>query len=107
MPDLPFTPTCLQAAIAMIPAGPWAVGVSGGADSVALLRLLHDRADLQLRIIHIDHQLRGSESDADAQFVVDLARQLGVPSDLVRRVDAESSMASLPKNPSARYRAVR
>jgi tRNA(Ile)-lysidine synthetase-like protein len=94
-------------AIAAIPPSPWAVGVSGGADSVALLLLLHDRPELSLRVVHIDHQLRRAESDADAAFVADLAAQLGVPCDIFCRSDIETSMADLPANPSARYRAVR
>ena len=53
------------------------VGVSGGADSVALFRLLEAlRKDLgiTLLILHFDHCLRGEESAADAQFVKSLAR---------------------------------
>jgi tRNA(Ile)-lysidine synthase len=53
------------------------VAVSGGADSVALLRLLIElRPDIGivLSAVHFNHQLRGTASDADAQFVADLAR---------------------------------
>jgi tRNA(Ile)-lysidine synthase len=53
------------------------VAVSGGADSVALLRLLVDlRPELGvvLSVVHFNHQLRGAASDADAQFVADLAQ---------------------------------
>ena len=49
------------------------VGVSGGADSVALLRLLEemqDEAGTRLTVLHFNHQLRGGESDADEKFVV-------------------------------------
>ena len=52
------------------------VAVSGGADSVALLRALDaardQRAPLPLVLAHLNHQLRGNESDADEAFVVDL-----------------------------------
>lgn len=57
------------------------VAVSGGADSVGLLRLLerlHRRLGIALMVAHFDHGLRGAESDADAEFVVDLARRLGL-----------------------------
>jgi tRNA(Ile)-lysidine synthase len=56
------------------------VAVSGGADSVALLRALDaardPRATMPLVLAHLNHQLRGRESDADEQFVVDLQERL-------------------------------
>lgn len=55
-----------------------AVGVSGGADSVALLRLLLElRAELGvvLSVVHFNHQLRGPASDADEKFVSALAQK--------------------------------
>ena len=58
-----------------------AVAVSGGADSVALLRLLVEiRAELGilLSVAHVNHKLRGEESDEDERFVAELARQLGL-----------------------------
>jgi tRNA(Ile)-lysidine synthase len=57
------------------------VGVSGGADSVALLRGLCElRGEQQLEIIaaHLDHQLRGERSRDDATWVEALCTQLGV-----------------------------
>lgn len=51
--------------------------VSGGADSVALLRLLLElRKDLGivLSVVHFNHKLRGADSDADEKFVAELAR---------------------------------
>jgi tRNA(Ile)-lysidine synthase len=53
------------------------VAVSGGADSVALLRLLLEaRAELGivLSVVHFNHRIRGADADADEQFVRDLAR---------------------------------
>jgi tRNA(Ile)-lysidine synthase len=53
------------------------VAVSGGADSVALLRLLlelRSEIGIVLSVVHFNHQLRGADSDGDAQFVADLAR---------------------------------
>ncbi len=58
------------------------VAVSGGPDSVALLAGLHAlRDELQVELIvgHVDHRLRGTESDTDARFVADLATNLGLP----------------------------
>lgn len=57
------------------------VAVSGGADSVALLRLLLEiqhEAGLVISVVHLNHQLRGAESDADEQFVRDLASAHGL-----------------------------
>jgi tRNA(Ile)-lysidine synthase len=54
------------------------VAVSGGIDSVALLRLLLElRGELGivLSAVHFNHKLRGAESDADEGFVADLARE--------------------------------
>jgi tRNA(Ile)-lysidine synthase len=58
-----------------------AAAVSGGADSVALLCLfLELRAELGivLSIAHVNHKLRGNESDEDARFVANLADQHGL-----------------------------
>ena len=58
------------------------VGVSGGADSVALLRALHERKaelGLVLHVAHLHHGLRGAEADADLEFVRELAAGLGLP----------------------------
>ena len=52
------------------------MAVSGGADSVALLRLFIElRAELGivLSVVHFNHKLRGTESDFDEKFVADLA----------------------------------
>lgn len=54
------------------------VAVSGGADSIALLHLLH-RAGRAGAVAHFDHQTRGGESGADAEFVARVARGLGLP----------------------------
>jgi tRNA(Ile)-lysidine synthase len=59
-----------------------AVGVSGGADSVALLRALHASArelGLVLHAAHLHHGLRGAEADGDLEFVRELAAELQVP----------------------------
>ncbi len=57
------------------------VAVSGGADSVALLRLLDalkSELGIRLLVLHFNHQLRGAESDADEQFVAALAAERGL-----------------------------
>ena len=54
------------------------VAVSGGIDSVALLRLLLElrhELGIVLSVVHFNHKLRGAESDADRQFVAGLARE--------------------------------
>lgn len=58
-----------------------AAAVSGGADSVALLFLLEElRAELGivLSVAHVNHKLRGAESDEDERFVAQLAARLGL-----------------------------
>src|SRR4030042_1999539 len=58
------------------------VGVSGGPDSVCLLHVLaglRRNLGLKLHIAHLNHMLRGAESDADAEYVAALARKLRIP----------------------------
>jgi len=63
---------------AMIPAGrKIGVAVSGGADSVFLLHALHELG-LAATVLHINHGLRGAESDRDEEFVRDLATRCGL-----------------------------
>lgn len=67
-----------------------AVGVSGGADSVALLRFLaalRPQFGWDLVVCHIHHGLRGAEADRDERFVRALAEQQGLPC-AVSRIDA-------------------
>jgi len=52
--------------------------VSGGADSVFLLTALQE-AGLAAAVLHVNHQLRGAESDADEAFVRELAAASGLP----------------------------
>ena len=57
------------------------VAVSGGADSVALLRVLlelQEEIGIVLAVAHFNHGLRGAESDADQAFGAELARQSGL-----------------------------
>jgi tRNA(Ile)-lysidine synthase len=58
------------------------VAVSGGADSVALLRLLlelREKLGIVLSVVHFNHKLRGKASDADQEFVATLAVRNDLP----------------------------
>ena len=55
-------------------------GVSGGADSVCLLRLLHEfgkESGCRLICVHVNHGIRGAEADRDESFVKELCDELG------------------------------
>ncbi|PPD57980.1 tRNA lysidine(34) synthetase TilS [Dehalogenimonas etheniformans] len=61
------------------------VAVSGGADSVGLLHILHNissELDISLHVAHLDHMLRGEPSRQDAEFVKKLADRLCLPATL-------------------------
>ena len=67
---------------------PLVVAVSGGADSICLLHVLWElrgKLGVELHVAHLDHQLRGADSRADAHYVANLARRLGVPATIERR----------------------
>jgi len=90
--------------------------VSGGPDSVALLRLLlafrGDKAPLPLVIAHLNHQLRGADSDADEAFVSALHASLtaaGVPTLALacQRRDVAAEAHAAGANLEATARAVR
>lgn len=57
------------------------IAVSGGADSVALLRAclnVAPRLDMRVEAVNCNFHLRGAESDSDSAFVADLCEKLGV-----------------------------
>jgi tRNA(Ile)-lysidine synthase len=60
------------------------VAVSGGADSIALLDILANLKDMKLTLVvaHINHMLRGEESEADAAFVSELSKSYRLPVEL-------------------------
>jgi tRNA(Ile)-lysidine synthase len=58
------------------PRSRYLIGVSGGRDSVALLHRLVDLGYRRLIVSHLDHQLRGRASKADARFVERLAASI-------------------------------
>lgn len=64
--------------------------VSGGADSVALLHFLCGlELQVKIRACHLNHCLRGEESDRDERLVRTMCREYGIPLD-VRRADVAS-----------------
>lgn len=67
-----------------------AVALSGGADSVSLLRALAESADslgITVCACHLNHGLRGAESDRDEEFCNSLCEKLHIPI-YTKRVDA-------------------
>lgn len=75
------------------------VAVSGGADSTALLdamvRLSKQNGQLvEIMAAHLNHQLRGTESDEDERFVRELAVRLDVPIFVERIATAEQAQAA-------------
>ena len=85
------------------------VAVSGGADSTALLRTLLARRDelgIVLRVLHVEHGLRGQASVEDAEFVRALAEQFDLPCEVVR-VDTHRRMAEHKESVETAARALR
>ncbi len=77
------------------------VAVSGGADSVCLLHLLRELSPVSL--IHVNHQLRGDESEADETFVRALAARFDLPIH-VKSINLENHEGNLEENArNARY----
>lgn len=73
------------------------VAVSGGPDSIALLDTVHRLASQhqwRLRIGHVNHHLRGAESEADEAFVAHVARERGIPLDIAAVNTAELAARS-------------
>lgn len=86
---------------------PVVLALSGGADSVYLLHVLAAaRPRPRVLCAHVDHRLRGAESDADAAFCAELARAAGFESALLR-VELEPVSGDLEQRARiARYRAL-
>lgn len=82
------------------------VGVSGGPDSVCLLHILgqlKDSLGVRLHVAHLNHMLRGVESDADASYVNELSDALGIPATFEKRdVEAYHKKHSLSLETAAR-----
>ncbi len=76
----------------LVPGDKVLVGVSGGADSVCLLRVLNalrERLGIVLHAAHVNHGLRGAEAEADEAFVQTLCDELAIPLS-VHRADVGS-----------------
>jgi tRNA(Ile)-lysidine synthase len=83
------------------------VTVSGGPDSVCLLHLLVKlRKDLgikKLHVAHLNHKLRGAESDDDAWYVISLCQRLKIPSTIdTRDVNAYHKLKRITVEEAAR-----
>src|SRR5215208_7523342 len=76
--------------------------VSGGPDSVALLRVVVALGGEPV-VLHMDHGLRGEESREDAEFVRELCRTLNVRCE-VRRLGLEDSSNLQERARNERYR---
>jgi len=73
------------------------VAVSGGADSIALLYILHqlnaaEILNVRLSIAHLNHQLRDRDADADENFVIDTAKKLHLTAN-TKRIDVRGYAA--------------
>ncbi|MEN8695415.1 MAG: tRNA lysidine(34) synthetase TilS [Akkermansiaceae bacterium] len=68
------------------------LGISGGRDSVFLLHWLFERDIKNLVLCHLNHGLRGDESDGDADFVAKLAEELALPA-VIDRIDVAALAA--------------
>lgn len=86
-----------------------AAAVSGGADSVALALWLHNFATRPepafsfAGLIHVNHAMRGAESEADEAFCRDLARRLALPIDVVAAPIADTGRSPESAARDARY----
>lgn len=88
------------------PAQRLVVAVSGGADSVALLSglaTLRQELNLQLVAAHLNHQIRGSAADDDAEFVRNISLELKVPIEIrSRNIPAEADQSGESLEEAAR-----
>jgi len=110
--DALVLPRTLRAALdapnASAPGEHLLVAVSAGPDSTALLAALAEVAparQLQLTAAHVDHRLRGRESDADRDAAQELAWQLGIPF-VVREAAVDPGAGVEARARRARYRAL-
>ena len=95
-----------QAMAAFAPALPMAVGLSGGADSTALLVACTERWPGQIAAIHVNHGVQDA-ADRFESHCIALCARLAVPL-AVQRVDARASRGQSPEDAArvARYKAI-
>lgn len=90
-------------ALACLPDGKALLGLSGGRDSVALLHLLLAAGHRDLVLCHLNHGLRGRESDEDAAFVRSLAKKHGLEGEIAKtNVKAQAKKKKLSLETAAR-----
>jgi tRNA(Ile)-lysidine synthase len=85
------------------------IGVSGGPDSIALLHILlrlKDEYELKLKVGHLNHGLRGEESDRDERFVKNLCKQLKIKcyTKRLKKGELESAKGVSPEESARRAR---
>ena len=83
------------------------LGVSGGADSICMLKLLSDlqkRLGISLYVLHINHMIRGEEADMDAAFVKKICTKFKVPHRVINvDVPAFAEREGLSEEEAGRY----
>jgi tRNA(Ile)-lysidine synthase len=86
------------------------VGVSGGPDSMALLYLLYclsEEYSLHIHAAHINHMLRGQESEDDTAYVKNFCGKLNIPVSIkyidIGKISAESGLSLEEAGREARY----
>jgi tRNA(Ile)-lysidine synthase len=94
----------------LVEGGAVVIGVSGGPDSLCLLHVLYSfRQDyrIELHVAHLDHCIRGLESQEDAALVARLAEEWGLPATIeardVSKLARESKLAIEEAARQARY----
>ena len=89
------------------PTHPHLIGVSGGRDSVVLLHWLTSLGYQKLIVCHLDHELRGRASQADARFVASRAAKLRLDCEIgrtdVRALAAQSKLSVETAARAARF----
>ncbi len=72
----------LRQRISPVGSGNYLLGLSGGADSTALLLMLIPtirEKEIRLEAVHVNHGLRGTEAEEDERFCRELCKEAGVP----------------------------